>query len=70
MGASAEHTLQFLSHLNAATHDDDVDVVGGPFKEDVTDIAADDIALNAEAVGSLADLVEYRLVENLCQLLV
>ena len=48
-------------------HDDDVDVVGGTLEEDVADISAYDIAFDAQAVGSLAYLVEYGLVEDFGQ---
>ena len=52
------------------SHNDDVDVVAGTFQEDVAHVTAHDIALHAEMVGSSTDLVEYRLVKNLCQFIV
>jgi hypothetical protein len=66
MRLTPHHPLQFLGHLDAAPHDDHVDIVGRTFKEDVPDISPDDITLESETVGRLADLVEYFLVENVC----
>jgi hypothetical protein len=43
-------------------HHHNVDVVGGTFEEDVTHVAAHDVALNAKSVGGFAYLVEYLLV--------
>ena len=55
-------TLQCLGHLDAAAHDDDIDIVGGPLEENVAHIAANDIAFHAQMVGHLAYLVEDVLV--------
>jgi hypothetical protein len=44
------------------SHDHHIDVVTGPFEENVAHIAAHDIAFQAEAVGCFTDLMEYLLV--------
>lgn len=62
VGLAAKLALQFLGHGDAATHDDDIDVVAGTFKKDVAHVAAHDIALHAQSVGHIAYLVEYLLV--------
>ena len=62
MSLRAEHTLQLTGHLDAATHDDNVDVVGWTFEEDVTHVTAHDVTFDTESVGGFAYLVEYLLV--------
>ena len=65
VGTPTQHLLQFGGNGNATAYDDHVDVVRGTLQEDVTDIAANDIALHAKVVGHVAYLVEYLLVQNL-----
>jgi hypothetical protein len=51
-------------------HDNHVNVVAGTLEEDVAHIAAHDIALHPEAVGSITYLVKDFLVEDLGQFFV
>ena len=62
MSLAAKRVLQFLSHLNAATNNDYVDIVAGTFKKDVAHITAHDIALHAQPISRIAYLVEYFLI--------
>jgi predicted DNA repair protein MutK len=39
-----------LSQFDAAAHGDDVNILGRALQEDVANVAADDIALSAQAV--------------------
>ena len=62
MSVLAQPLLQRLGHFNAAAHHHYVNVVGGPFQENIAYIAAHDIAFYAFLVGHFAYLVEYLLV--------
>ena len=57
-----ELLLQRLGHLDAAAHDNDIDIVGGTLEENIAHIAPHDIAFHAQAVGYTAYLVEDVLV--------
>ena len=54
--------LQFLGDLDAAAHDDDVDIVGRALEENVAHVASHDVAFHPQTVGHTTDLVENILV--------
>ena len=62
MCATAELLLQGLRHLDAAAHDDNIDIVGETLKENVTHIAANNVALYTQTVSHMTYLVEDVLV--------
>ena len=68
MSTPADPLLQAAGHLDAAAHDDHVDILRRPLKKNVAHIAAHHIALHAQLVGGLAYLMKNLTVENLCQL--
>ena len=57
-GLLAEPLLELRGEADAAAHDDDVDVAGWSFEEEVAHVAADHVALQAELVGLLGYGVE------------
>ena len=62
VGTTTQLALQFLSHRNTATHDDNIDIVGGTLEEDVAHIASHDVAFHPQTVGYTTNLVEDILV--------
>ena len=70
MRLAPQHTFQFLSHTDATSHHNDIDIIGWTLKKNIAHIAAYDIAFQPKSVCSLADLVEYILVENFGQFFV
>ena len=67
MGPLAQLTLQLFGNSDAATHHDDIDVVGRTFEENVANITANHIAFDTHRVGYMAYLVEDFLIQYLGQ---
>ena len=70
MGSATELVFQGLRHVDAATDDDHIDVVGRSFEEEVTHIAPYNVALYAQAVGHFRYGVKDLFVEQHSQLVV
>ena len=63
----SQFVLQCCCHLDTASHNHHIYVVGGTFEKNVTYISAYEIALYAQFVSHLAYAVKNVLVKDLCQ---